>query len=117
MIHGASAIRSALAFNSCQITYRRGADSMTLRAGEGKSNWQQEDMHGALITYETFDFIVEASDLASLGKPQVGDLIEVTRGTDLYVYSVRGVNGEAPWRIVDRDGVFIRIHTDLADVQ
>jgi len=116
-MHHAAAIRSAIATAARTIIYRRGADVQTLRAAEGKTDWQQDGQYGQPVNYQTVDFLFAAADLGPLAPPQDGDTIEVTRGADLYIYGVRGVNGEPPWRAIDPDAAYIRTHTDLVDIQ
>lgn len=62
------------------VTYRRGADALSLTAVRGRSEFEVVDPSGATFHVQTVDWIFRAQDLVIDGKrvePERGDLIEV----------------------------------------
>lgn len=93
-----------------EVTYQRGAESVTLLAMPGRTRFEQVDQHGILHVLESRDYIVAAADLA-LGLPQSGDRIREPAGTQTLVYEVLAFGDEPPWRYVDPHRIQVRIHT------
>lgn len=62
------------------IVYRRGADSLSLNAVRGRSEFEVVDPSGATFHVQTVDWIIRAEDLVIDGarvEPERGDTIEV----------------------------------------
>jgi hypothetical protein len=91
------------------IIYKRGADSISICASFGKTNYQIEDDSGFKIGGHITDFLFEAADLiidGLLTVPKAGDRIEV----DGKVYEALFL-GDGCWRCSDPFGKIIRLHT------
>lgn len=95
-----------------QVTYRRGADSVTLTATVGSSLLRlTEPGGGSRIERTERDYLI-APDLLVLGgrvvEPRRGDRVE--DAADGRVYEVLAPEGEAPWRYADGRGTLLRVH-------
>lgn len=87
------------------VVYRRGGESIELKAVPGRTVFRTTDDSGAYVRTETRDFIVPAGSLAF--EPEPGDEI-VFSGM---VYEVLAPGGESVWRWSDRYRTALRIHT------
>lgn len=102
------------------VTYARGADSVTLPATIGKTEFAIEDGHGLLQKYESRDYLVQTEDLILNGTavlPERGDQIRETQGTSIYVYEVLAPGTEPVWRYSDPYRHTLRIHTKQIDTE
>lgn len=102
-----------------QITYERGAESVTLLATIGKSDFEQIDEFGVVHRAQARDFLVRAQDVAIGGSPtlpQAGDRIRETEGAVTYVHEVMSPAGQPPWRYSDAFRRTLRIHTKLVSL-
>lgn len=102
------------------VTYVRGADSVTLPATIGKTEFAIEDGHGLLQKYESRDFLVQTGDLILNGTatlPERGDQIRETQGKSTYVYEVLAPGTEPVWRYSDPYRHTLRIHTKQIDTE
>lgn len=99
-----------------EIIYARGAVSVDLTAGRGRSSFDvlQGDV---LVHLESRDFLIEAAELVldgALTLPVRGDRITETDelGATL-TYEVLEPGGEPPWRYSDEYRLQFRVHTKL----
>lgn len=105
------------------VTFQRAAYSTgVIQAIPGKSTYDVRDEFGAVIRYQSRDFIVKAADLVLDDEtvlPQRGDLIkeELTDGSLAIHEVMRADGGEDVWRYSDLGRSFIRIHTKLVGAE
>lgn len=96
------------------VVYRRGAESVELRATIGATNFEQVDDLGVVTRVRSKDFIVRTGD-ALLGgqpfEPRRGDRIEQAIGDGVRVFEVMSAFGNPPWRWTDGHETSMRIHT------
>lgn len=98
------------------VMYKRGAQSATLVAMAGRSEWELPDAGGPVMRAETRDFVIRVADLRLDGSavtPQRGDLIDEPIGSVTVTFEVIAPGGmdEPPWRFTDEYGYAFRIHT------
>ena len=97
------------------VTYRRGANSVSIQATFGKTTYQIESESGFHIGGEIIDFLFLTADLVignAVTTPQAGDRIY----TDRAIYEVQFI-GDGCWRYSDPFGKMIRLHTkEIFDV-
>lgn len=96
------------------VTYRRGADGVTLSATIGRTVFEVDDGFGVLQKFESRDFLVLADELVLGGSPvlpEAGDRIEEVAGATTYVYEVMAPGKEPAWRYSDAYRRTLRIHT------
>jgi len=101
---------------SHDVTYVRGAGSVTLAATIGRSVFEQVDSSGVLQRVEARDFLVRAQDLVIASAeitPARGDKIQETIDGVVYTYEVLPFGGEPLWRWSDEAKITRRIHTKL----
>ena len=102
------------------VSYRRGEDSVDVRAAIGRTVFEVEDSVGVLERTESRDFLIPASDLV-LGDeqvlPQQGDRIAETQDGKVYVYEVMAPGREPCWRFSDPYRRTLRIHTKQVDTE
>jgi hypothetical protein len=108
---------------SVAITYRRGPQSVALRASVGRNPTEADSREGATIEAEARDFLITAADLILGGgrvEPKVDDRIEMTLGDTVATFAVfrplsqssGGVDQLDPhFRYSDRGGAILRVHT------
>lgn len=97
------------------VTYRRGAEGVTVRATIGRTLLQVDDGYGgARMEWTDRDYLIRAADLAlggSPAQPQRGDQIREVVGAQTLVYEVLAPGSEPPWRWADPHRQVVRIHT------
>ncbi|OQA02451.1 MAG: hypothetical protein BWY69_01107 [Planctomycetes bacterium ADurb.Bin401] len=94
---------------SQEVIYKRGADSASICASFGKTDYKIEDESGFQIGGQVTDFLFDAADLiidGLLTVPKAGDRIEV----DGKVYEALFLSGGC-WKYSDPFGKMIRLHT------
>ena len=94
---------------SQEVIYKRGADSASICASFGKTDYKVEDDSGFQIGGQVTDFLFDASDLiidGLLTVPKAGDQIEVDGRTYEALFIKDGY-----WRYSDPFGKIIRLHT------
>ena len=106
------ALETALAVSGERIRYERETAAIVFDAIPGASEWD-EDMGGpAIVAAKSQDWIFRASNIASLGKPEPGDLVkQETCDGETLVFTVMAPTGQQPWRFSDRGRRWIRLHT------
>lgn len=90
------------------VVYKRGADSISICASFGKTDYQIEDESGLKIGGAVIDFLFAAEDLVIKGSqttPQAGDQIQ----TDSAVYEAMFLP-DGYWRYSDPYRTMIRLH-------
>ncbi|KAA0220476.1 MAG: hypothetical protein KJ057_12930 [Phycisphaerae bacterium] len=103
-----------------EVTYQRGAESVTLLATIGKSDFEQLDEFGVVHRAQSRDFLIRAQDLVISGtstSPQAGDSIRETEAGVTYVHEVMSPAGQPPWRYSDAFRRTLRIHTKLVSTE
>ena len=108
--NGVEFLAKTLKANASEIVcYKRGANSVTIQASFGKTNYQIEDESGFKIGGQITDFLFEAADLiidGLLTVPKTGDRIEIEGRT----YEALFIN-DGCWRYSDPYHKIIRFHT------
>ena len=95
------------------ITYRRGAESVTVDATLGRKDFEADSQEGRLYV-RTNDFLVPAAALVLGGGavlPERGDLIDVVFGSETATFEVLAQDGVPPWEYTDPHQTLLRIHT------
>ena len=96
------------------VTYRRGADEVTVQATIGRTLLKLDDGYGGgSIEWTDRDFLIHAADLVLGGTPilpQRGDIIRETQGDKTLVYEVMAPGKEPAWRWSDAFRKVLRIH-------
>jgi hypothetical protein len=99
------------------VTYQRGADSVSIVAVSGTTEFDRDDGDGAQVHFRSADWLITAADLILLGSvtvPRRGDKIVKTSGSKVRTYEILVVDGSAQYAYMDDDGgQMIRIHTKL----
>ena len=103
-------------FCSSEVTYRRGAYSVTFDATIGRLLLKTSDRLGNTKTELTDrDFLFDAEDLILNGSqtvPQDGDTIDIVFDATTKRFTVMPVGNEPSWRYSDEQGeTKIRVHT------
>jgi len=91
------------------VIYKRGADTVTICASFGKTDYQVQDQSGFKIGGQITDFLFQAEDLVidrTLTVPKAGDQIQ----TDSALYEAQFI-GDGCWRYSDPFRKMIRLHT------
>jgi len=99
---------------SKKVTYVRGELSIEVDATIGRTIFQSDDGAGAVIRFESRDFLILAADLVLAGQvilPEEGDQIRESAGERVYVYEVSAPEGEMAWRYNDPYRQTLRIHS------
>jgi hypothetical protein len=102
------------------VAYARGALTAQLPATIGKTVFEVDDGYGVLVSHESRDFLVLATDLILDGQtvlPQRGDRIKETQGTVVFIYEVTTPGKEPVWRYSDPYRQTLRIHTKQIDTE
>ncbi|HMP05787.1 MAG TPA: hypothetical protein PJ982_05515 [Lacipirellulaceae bacterium] len=98
-----------------EVTYRRGAEELTVRATIGRTLLKLDDGYGGVrLEWTDRDYLIRAADLALGGsptQPQRGDQIREAVGAQTLVYEVLAPGDEPPWRWADPHRRMVRIHT------
>lgn len=100
------------------ITYRRGANSVTVTATIGRTEFELDDEFGVLRKIESRDFLIAAADLVLNSVtvlPERGDEIDETQGSVTYTYEVMAPGKEPHYRFSDPYRRTLRIHTKQTD--
>lgn len=103
-----------------EVTYERGAESVTLLATIGKSDFEQLDEFGVVHRAQARDFLVRVQDLVISGVttlPEAGDRIREADGGVSYVHEVMSPAGQPPWKYSDAFRRTLRIHTKLVSTE
>lgn len=87
--------------------YRRGSDELKINATPAVTTFRTEDEYGITTRTQSYDFIVAASELLSLGEPERGDKIIFQNS----IYEVLSPRDEPCFRWSDTGGKVLRIHT------
>jgi hypothetical protein len=98
------------------VLYQRGASSVSIAVGIGRTTFQVDNGTGVIETFESRDFLILAADLVLDGLaalPKAGDRIRETGGDDStsYIYEVLAPGTEPAWRYSDPYRRTLRIHT------
>lgn len=96
------------------VVYRRGADTVTVLATVGKTEFEKDDGVGAIVRSEVRDYLIDTMDLVLAGTttlPERGDLIEETVGSEKFIYEVMPIGSESHYRFSDPYRKSLRIHT------
>ncbi|MCG3178317.1 MAG: hypothetical protein BIFFINMI_00643 [Phycisphaerae bacterium] len=96
------------------VLYQRGASSVAIAAGIGRTLFQVDNGSGVIETFESRDFLILAADLVLGGTvtlPKVGDRIRETQGQTIFVYEVMAPGNEPAWRFSDPYRRTLRIHS------
>ena len=99
-----------------EVTYRRGANAVVVKATIGRTVFEQDDGAGVIIRTQVRDYLILAADLVLAGQktlPEKGDQIEETDAGQKFVYEVLPLGGEQHWRYSDPYRRTLRIHTKL----
>jgi hypothetical protein len=100
---------------STEVTYRRGAEEIAVRATVGRTLLKLDDgLGGVRMEWTDRDYLIRPEDLALGGSPappQRGDQIREVVGAETLVYEVLAPGGEPPWRWADPHRQMYRIHT------
>ena len=97
------------------VTYARGANSINLTPIVGRTVFASNMDGGARIEFGERDYLIFASDMASLGVPAEGDRItEVIDGLTSVFEVVPPATGEPAWRWSDPGHTTYRIHMKRA---
>ena len=101
-------------FRTREVIYRRGGESVAIRATVGRTQFTREDPHGVVLETEARDYLIRADDLVLDGDrsmPERGDQIE-DQG---FTYEVLPLGSEPPWRYSDPYRQTLRVHTKQID--
>ena len=98
------------------VTYRRGADSVDVKATIGRTLFEQDDGAGVTVRIQVRDYLIDTVDLVLAGDqtlPAKGDRIEEIDADKKHTYEVLPLAGEQHWRYSDPYRRTLRIHTKL----
>lgn len=96
-----------------EVTYVRGAESITLPATVGRREVLVETSVGIVERHEQWEFLLRTSDLVYGGvtvEPARGDRIKHVRAGVTHVYEVMPLAGEDAYRPSDPFGNLWRVH-------
>ncbi len=99
-----------------EVTYRRGTESVVVKATIGRTLFEQEDGAGVTIRQQVRDYLIDTADLVLAGTPTLparGDRIEELDAGWKHTYEVLPLGGEQHWRYSDPYRWTLRIHTKL----
>lgn len=105
---------------SDEVTYRRGADEITLRAQAVPVSYEIDQATGAIVEAQRWDWIVRREDLAFGGdetEPMEGDEIDHEVGDAIRTYTAMKAGTDAAAEPLDVDASQWRIHTRLTATQ
>lgn len=98
------------------VVYGRGAETVTVNAIIGRTEFDAADEYGITIRTESRDYLILAADLildGSVVLPERGDTITETDGDFTLVYEVLPIGNQPHWRYSDPFRKRLRIHTKL----
>lgn len=99
------------------VTYRRGADEVSVTASVGRTEFDSIGDDGIVVQSESRDYRIAAEDLVLGGftvLPQRRDrIIETVGGKTITCEVMSLIGGEEPWRYHDRERGILRIHTRI----
>ena len=99
------------------VTYQRGADSVSITAVSGSTEFNRENGDGVQVSFRSADWLITAADLVLSGaatQPKRGDRIVKTSGAWTRTYEILSVDGAPQYSYMDDDGGrMIRIHSKL----
>jgi hypothetical protein len=98
------------------VTYRRGVDSVAVKATIGRTLFEQDDGAGVIVRLQVRDYLIDTADLVLAGEPTLpakGDRIEEIDAGQKHIYEVLPLGGEQHWRYSDPYRRTLRIHTKL----
>ena len=103
------------------VVYKRGADTVSVSAAPGRTEFPVDSETAVLESYESRDWMIKAADLV-LGEetvlPEPGDQVRDTQGATVYVYEVMAPAGEQHYRFADDPyRRMLRIHTKLVGLE
>lgn len=99
-----------MGFCSSPVEYRRNAQTLTVDAVFGKTDFEVEDSTGISVSSFVWDFLIDAQTLGF--DPEVGDII-VVNGR---LFQVMNLSGQGSWRWTGPNRKTYRIHTkDIGD--
>ena len=99
-----------LGFCSSPVEYRREAQSQTVDAVYGKTDFEVEDNNGISVSSFIWDFLIDAQGLGL--EPESGDIIVVNERQ----FEVMKLSGQGCWRWTGPNRRTYRIHTkDVGD--
>jgi hypothetical protein len=99
-----------------EVTYRRGANAVVVKATIGRTLFEQDDGAGVIIRTQVRDYLIDSADLVLGGQPTLpekGDRIDETDAGQKYVHEVLPLGNEPHWRYSDPYRRTLRIHTKL----
>lgn len=99
-----------------EVTYRRGADAVVVKATIGRTLFEQDDGAGVIVRVQVRDYLIDTADLVLAGTPTLpakGDRIEEFYAGQKHTYEVLPLGGEQHWRYSDLYRRTLRIHTKL----
>jgi hypothetical protein len=103
-----------------EVTYRRGANAVVVKATIGRTVFEQDDGAGVIIRTQVRDYLIDTADLVLAGQPTLpekGDRVEETDAGKKYVYEVLPLGSEPHWRYSDPYRRTLRIHTKLVGTE
>lgn len=98
------------------VTYRRGGDSVAVKATIGRTLFEQDDGAGVTVRVQVRDYLIDTADLVLAEQatlPAKGDRIEEINAGQKHTYEVLPLGGEQHWRYSDPYRRTLRIHTKL----
>ncbi len=104
---------------SSSVLYRRGSLTVPIVAGLGRTTFDAINSSGMVINVESHDFIITATTIVLDSvqvRPEVGDRIIQTVGSELHAYEVMKFGSEQHYRQCDPFGHKLRIHTKYIGV-
>ena len=104
---------------SSSVLYRRGSLTAPIVAGRGRTTFDAVNSSGMVINVESHDFIVTATTIVLDSvqcRPEVGDRLIQTVGSELHAYEVMQFGTEQHFRQCDPFGHKLRIHTKYIGV-
>jgi hypothetical protein len=102
------------------VTYRRGAEQVVVKATIGRTLFEQDDGAGVIVRMQVRDYLIDAADLVLAGDvtlPAKGDRIEEIDGGKKHTHEVLPLGGEQHWRYSDPYRRTLRIHTKLIETE
>lgn len=105
------------AFRGQTVTFSRGDLSAQITATVGRSRFRVQDgQSGMFVSVEYRDYLIEASDLAAFGEPQMGDQIVQNLAGLTHTFSVSAPSGEPLFAYADPGRRVLRVHTLYAGI-
>lgn len=98
---------------SREVSYRRGAQQVTVRAIIGRKDFEVDTAEGRLY-FRANDFLIHRVDLVLAGQPTIperGDRIVVDFGAGEETFEVLPGDGSPPWEYSDAFEKLLRVHT------